>query len=211
MFFEIIFCQEKQNYRSGNSHFQTNTINHVTDSSVDNKSESEMSFTFGIRDELIFMSVNIRNNQTNAMFLPINIHLIQGIRFLKYFNISFIVGLLAFSYDLNDDFDPGFDWGIFSKTKLFQTNIYAIIGIDFLSNNSSGGHGVTYLSTDNGAITLYCFGLGFEVSKNFSFDISHYVPQNTTFEYVTDIYHNLTYDKKLYGMTKFGFQYSFIF
>ncbi len=89
IFSSMLFSQKKIDYSLENNSFQTRQKDAISDNLMNAEPKSDLTFIFGIRDELIFMSVNIRNNQTNAMFLPINIHLIQGIKFFQIFQYLF--------------------------------------------------------------------------------------------------------------------------
>lgn len=176
------------------------------------KSENDIHFELGIRDELIWVFTNQYENpnyKNKTEFLyPINLHLSAGIRFLNSYKIDFRFGLMS-----NGDYIFGFDEGLFFQTDLFNTNLFGTAGIDFFNNSLASG-GTTEAG---GQFTFYFLGLGYEneTSRNFSIDIVYGFPgKNRVYtttppsaygldgsQYLTD---------KINGLFKIGFQYSFV-
>ena len=184
----VIFSQEKQNSVL------------LLDST--NTSESNVNVYFGIRDEIIIMFGNLENKNVVKTDFPINIHVLCGLKFLKYFKIEVRLGLIY----VFDDFS-GYDGGIYMLTHLFKTNIFTEVGIERFHNIGSS-HGGSF---SGGNITLLCFGIGYNTSKNFNLDISYCIPDKRKIGIDEVIGFRQTYDKVVNGLLRVGFQYSFIF
>jgi hypothetical protein len=172
--------------------------------------KENLHFELGIRDELIFMLSNEFNSEdrkfenTIKLLLPYNFHLTAGVKFLRYYKIDFRFGILA-----ANDYVFGFDEGLYFQAGLPNSKFYWVIGVDFFNNNlASDGNTWT-----GGNFTFYCFGLGYESSKNFSIDILYSFPSGNKV-YAKEPSFKMGgryYEKKINGLIRLGFQYSFIF
>lgn len=171
-------------------------------------------FELGIRDELILMQANEFSSQDRKfenkvkLLLPYNFHLTAGIRFLRYYKIDYRLGILA-----AQDYILGIDEGLYFQTSLPNSEFYGVIGLDFFNNNlASDG-----MTETGGKFILYCFGLGYEASRNFNMEILYSIPNNSNRIYAESPaadYGGIPgqfYDKKINGLIRLGFQYSFIF
>ena len=169
-----------------------------------NDSEFSTNFELGIRDEIMIMYGKDLNKKVAKSTLPINFHLAAGVRFLKHYKADLRFG---FNYAFEDFM--GFDAGIYLLADLFNTDIFATAGIDHFQV-AQAGHGYTYTG---GAITFYCFGLGYNTSKKFELDIIYCIPDRKIYGHDGEmgIHMNETYYKIVDGLLKIGFQYSFIF
>jgi hypothetical protein len=176
-------------------------------------SKENLHFEFGIRDELIFMFSNEFNSQ-NMKFensikflLPFNFHLTAGLRFLRHYKIDFRFGILA-----ANDYIFGFDDGFYLQSGLPNSKFYGVIGVDFFNNNlASDGTTET-----GGNFIFYCFGLGYETSGNFSIDIIYSFPSGNKVyaKEPAGLYGGIPgqfYYKRMNGLIRLGFQYSFNF
>jgi hypothetical protein len=183
---------------------------------VEKKNKLPINVELGIRDEVAVMFANYynyKNGNSNHIntFLPLNLHLSIGFRFLENYKIDFRIGLLL----LYEDY-VGIDKGIFLETKLFKSNYYGVLGVDFFSNGGNA-HGVAVYSESGGDVTSLCFGLGYSTSRHFNIDLMYYLPFNKVYGYnyvAYDYNENYTgkrYDKINNGVITLGFQYSFIF
>jgi hypothetical protein len=179
---------------------------------ISNNSGTSANFEFGIRDEAIVIFSNesdeydypIYKNEVKFL-LPINLHLSAGIRFLKQYKIDFRFGIIT-----NTDYIFGLEEGLFFKADLFNTTFFGTAGIDFFNNSLANG-GTT---NPHGKFTFYFIGLGYETSRNFDFDIMYGFPAGNRV-YATGpalaVYGGQIFEKKINGLFKLGFQYSFIF
>jgi hypothetical protein len=174
---------------------------------------NELNFELGINDELILMLANEFNTHdgkfknTIKFLLPYNFHITAGVRFLRYYKIDYRFGILA-----AQDYVLGIDEGLYFQAGLPNSKIYGVIGVDFFNNNLASD-GIT---ETGGNFTFYSFGLGYEASENFSVDIMYSFPGGNKI-YAREpagLYGDapgLFYYKKINGLIRLGFQYSFIF
>ena len=167
----VIFSQEKQNSVL------------LLDST--NTSESNVNVYFGIRDEIIIMFGNLENKNVVKTDFPINIHVLCGLKFLKYFKIEVRLGLIYVFEDLG-----GNDGGIY-----MLTNFFTEAGIERFHNIGSL-HGRSF---SGGDITFLCFGIGYNTSKNFNLDISYCIPNKRKIGIDEIIGFQQTYDKVVNG------------
>ena len=183
---------------------------------VEGKNKLPINIELGIRDEVavIFANYyNYKNGSSNYIntFLPLNLHLSIGFSFLEKYKIDFRIGLLL----LYEDY-IGIDKGIFLESKIFKSNFYGVLGIDFFSNGGNA-HGVQVYSESGGNVTSLCLGVGYSTSRHFNIDLMYYLPFNKVYGYNYVAYdyngnHNgRRYDKINNGVLTLGFQYSFIF
>lgn len=126
------------------------------------KSEYDAFFMLGFEDKIIFAYEQYRSP------FPLNIHFVLGASFLKYYRVYMRLGFMV----VNDNFE-GMDGGIFFKAGLFKTDIYAKAGVDFFSMMGQLPHGLTY---NRGGFPLYCLGIGYNVTRQFSVDAMYYIP-----------------------------------
>lgn len=180
------------------------------------RNEIPINIELGIGDEFAVMFANYYNYYSSESSnyietsLPLNLYLSFGVSYLELYKIYFKLGILY----LYEDYG-GLDKGIFIESKLFKSNFYGVLGVDFLSN-SGEGHGVTVYSESGGNVNSICFGLGYSTSRHFNIEIMCYLPLNKVYGYNYEVYdHNGNntgkhYDKINNGIIKLGFRYLFI-
>lgn len=163
---------------------------------------------FGLRLESIIMSANVENKHRTSVF-PFNMQLYVGFGFLKYYKVRIRFGVVPGSTNIPFSFKVVLEEGIFLQANLLKSNFYGIGGVSILSNNNECGHGTGDIVYNNGVAIFYCIGLGYETSKRVNLDIMYSVPFDKKFGYDHHSFPSRDYDRIIYGMVTFGFQFAF--
>jgi hypothetical protein len=199
----IIFSQEKQ--------YSVLELDSMT---ITESKSNSISPDLGIRFESMIMSLNVENNDRITTF-PINIELIQGIRFLQYYKANIRLGILPISTNFRADFDDFnfvFEVGGFLQAYFLKTNVYGIIGINLITTNGndySHGH---FIPDNKGSILFYNFGLGYRTSERINLDLMYSIPDTKKYGHIEySSFPDESYDKIVYRIVSIGFQYNFIF
>ena len=163
------------------------------------RSKHNINIVFGIRDEMFF----IPNYSFNSGMIPENIHLVFGIRILEMAEIYGKAGIMG----VYNDFGGGIDYGIYLQVNFLETSLYGIVGINYSGLYGQLPHGLNY--GNEGLLKCFCFGVGYETSKNFEMDVIYYDPSSRII--VSRDFANF-YDLEQInrGFIGIGFQYSFI-
>ena len=203
IFTSIIFSQERQN-----------SVLQIDSGGSSESNSKSIIPEFGIRIESMIMSLNVENNNWTTT-LPLNIEMIQGINFLKYYKANIRFGIIPVSTNLRADFDDFnfvFEVGGFFQANLFKSNIYGIIGLNMITTNGndySHGHNIP---SNKGSILFYNFGLGYNISEHVSFDLMYSIPNSKKYGHIEyPSFPDQNYDKIVYRIVNIGFQYTFIF
>jgi hypothetical protein len=185
-----------------------------SDSTFNFVQNNNVRFNFGLRYELVYMNNNVYNSNENSLennaefdAFPPNLDLFLGFSILDRYKASFRFGL---SYLFEEDLS--FYTGMFLESRIFETNFYGNIGVNFLGIGG-GGHGISDNQNFVGNISFLGLGIGYEVSKQFGIDLSYYLPFNKV--YGTDIINSYPvthiYDKKINTFINLGLQYSIFY
>jgi hypothetical protein len=171
-------------------------------------------FEFGLRYEFIYVATSVYNSNDNrqentSIFdaFPPNLDIFMGFSILNRYKFNFRFGI---AYLIENDL--AFDGGIFIKSRLLNTNIYASVGFSFMGIGV-GAHGVTDYQNYVAYVPFLCPGVGYEVSQQFNIDLSYYFPFNKV--YGSDIVSSYPvthkYNKKINTFINLGFQYSIFY